>query len=214
MKVIIETHSSASVDVAPLEPSSFVSEFLEACATAGDRPVRLRVLDVGTGSARIPMALCARRREIEVLAVDRTVGVVRRAAENARRAGLETRIRFALADGQSLPFSDASCDAVISNGLVHHVANRVALLSEMLRVLHPGGVLFVRDSLRRADVDRIGQILRRSDPAGAPTAGRLQRFASAPLTMLEARALLNSAGLPAECLRRSGPLHWSLCGRL
>jgi len=172
------------------------------------------VLDVGTGSARIPMALCVRKREIEVLAVDRAAGIVRRAAERVRRAGLETRIRLALADGRSLPLSDRTCDAVISNGLVHHVADRAVLLSEILRVLRPGGLLFVRDSLRRPDADTIGEVLGRSAAAGARTAERSSRLAPAPLTMAQVRDLLKSAGLPAEWLRRSGPLHWSLCGRL
>ena len=103
---------------------------------------------------------------------------------------------------------------MISNGLVHHVADRVALLSEMLRVLRPGGVLFVRDSLRQADVDTIGRIFGRSAAPGERTAERSSRLDPAPLTMAQARDLLKSAGLPAEWLRRSGPLHWSLCGRL
>jgi len=200
------------MEVAALDTPSFVSELFEAWAAAGDRCGRLRVLDVGTGSARIPIALCAQRDEIEVVAVDRTAGVMRRAAEGVRRAGLETRIRLALADCRSLPLSDRSCDAVISNGLVHHVADRAALLSEMLRVLRPGGLLFVRDSLRRPDADTIGEVLGRSAAAGARTAER-SRLPSAPLTMVEARSLLKSAGLPSDWLRRSGPLQWSFCGR-
>ena len=47
-----------------------------------------------------------------------------------------------------MTFADASFDAVMSNSIVHHIPKPDDALAEMLRVLRPGGFLFVRDLLR------------------------------------------------------------------
>ena len=43
-----------------------------------------------------------------------------------------------------LPFRDAAFDAVLADGVVHHTARPAAALREAIRVLRPGGLLFVR----------------------------------------------------------------------
>src|SRR5262249_34882420 len=46
-------------------------------------------------------------------------------------------------DAHRLPFRDASLDGVISTALLEHVENPEAILTQMFRVLRPGGVLYV-----------------------------------------------------------------------
>ena len=50
-------------------------------------------------------------------------------------------MQFEVADVYALPFEDATFDAVFCHGLLEHLANPLAALGEMRRVLSPGGIL-------------------------------------------------------------------------
>src|SRR6185503_19522270 len=61
---------------------------------------------------------------------------------------LSNRIELLLADAKHLPFRDGSFPAVISNSIMHHIADPRSLLSEAIRVTAPIGLLFHRDLVR------------------------------------------------------------------
>ena len=69
--------------------------------------------------------------------------MIARARQKAARDGLN--IMFHQGYGQQLPIEDAAVDAVTISLALHHVAEAQVpdVLSEMLRVLRPGGVLLV-----------------------------------------------------------------------
>jgi ubiquinone/menaquinone biosynthesis C-methylase UbiE len=115
-----------------------------------------RVLDVGSGTGTLTMA--AKRRvgaSGQVCGVDAAVEMVARARSKAAAAKLEIEFRAAVAE--SLPFADASFDAVLTSLMLHHLPPdvREVALREMRRVLRPAGRLLVvefappRDVLRR-----------------------------------------------------------------
>ncbi|MDX6578146.1 MAG: hypothetical protein QOE96_4099 [Blastocatellia bacterium] len=58
---------------------------------------------------------------------------------------------FAISDGEHLPFADESFDVVYSNGVLHHTPDTADVVSEVHRVLRPGGqarvMLYHRGSL-------------------------------------------------------------------
>jgi SAM-dependent methyltransferase len=94
-----------------------------------------RILEVGCGMGT--MAMCWARAGATVTAVDLNSGAV---AETRRRFELEGLESSACeADGRSLPFDDASFDYVYSWGVLHHSPDLDRSLSELLRVLRPGG---------------------------------------------------------------------------
>jgi SAM-dependent methyltransferase len=63
----------------------------------------------------------------------------------------DMRADFVLGDGERLPFMDDSFDVVYSNGVLHHTPDTAQAVSEVHRVLRPGGIarvmLYHRNSL-------------------------------------------------------------------
>ncbi len=110
----------------------------------------LRVLDVATGSADIPVAIVkwARRQgiRIEVTAVDNNPIAVREAADFTRGF---PEITVAIADGFSLPFEDGSFDIVLCVKALHHFSEEeeVRMLKELGRVAAAGYIVM---DLRRS----------------------------------------------------------------
>jgi SAM-dependent methyltransferase len=114
-----------------------------------DRPLRL--LDVGTGAADIPRSLqrwLARHAiRLEIEAVDRRPQILDVARE---QVGERPDLRFARADGENLPYPDASFDIAHCSLLVHHLepGRATALLGEMARVSRIGVVVNDLDRTR------------------------------------------------------------------
>jgi SAM-dependent methyltransferase len=94
-----------------------------------------RLLDLGCGHGMA--SVVAARRGAAVTAFDLSPGYL---AEAARRAGAnDAAVSFLQADGERLPFADASFDRVWGNAILHHLdLGRAA--RELYRVLRPGGV--------------------------------------------------------------------------
>src|SRR5204863_5101343 len=109
------------------------------------------VLDLGTGTALIPIEFCRRSPRGDVVAVDAAAHMLAVARDNVRRAGFESRITLQLVDAKRMPFDDGSFPAVMSNSIVHHIPDPRAVFTEIARVVMPGGTIFVRDLLRPAD---------------------------------------------------------------
>ncbi len=103
---------------------------------AGVRPGQ-DLLDVGCGTG--VAAITAARTGARVCGVDLTPELLERARENSRIPNLE--IDFREGDAEALPFDDASFDVVLSQ-FGHMFAPRPNVaISEMLRVLRPGGTI-------------------------------------------------------------------------
>lgn len=68
------------------------------------------------------------------------------AAEQAVGAGY--KLELAHADAQHLPLPDESVDVVYCHQLLHHVRAQGAVLSQLRRVLRPGGMLLSAESCR------------------------------------------------------------------
>ena len=116
-----------------------------------------RVLDCAAGDGRflaLLAASCARYTEIVAVDPDRD------ALDEARRSDLPRSVRFLRAAGEALPFASASFDtACISDGL-HHVRNPLKVLSELRRVVVPGGVIIISEILRAAVSDAAATAIR------------------------------------------------------
>ena len=102
------------------------------------RPAKgMRILDAGCARGRYARRLSA--AGAHVTGMDLTALFL----HDARRAILE--VDFVQATLRQLPFADATFDGVLCNGVLCHLADRKSALSEMARILKPGGTLLVID---------------------------------------------------------------------
>lgn len=183
---------------------AFVADFL--AAWDGRSPV----LDVGTGTAIIPVEFCRESAQGEVVAIDLSEHMLARARENVRRAGFEGRIRLERVSGQALPYPDGSFPAVMSNCIIHHIPEPRDCLAEMVRVAAPDATLFVRDLERPDDESELGHLVRVY--AGDANARQRKMFADslrAALTLGEAQALVAELGFEPEDVRQTSDHHWT-----
>lgn len=104
---------------------------------ADDRP--LDVLDVGCGPGELSFLFAREGHRVHGLDINEALIDIARA--RAAERGLD--VAFDVAGAEQLPASDRSQDIVVAPELLEHVPDWRACLGEMVRVLRPGGVLFV-----------------------------------------------------------------------
>lgn len=183
---------------------AFAADFLAAGLTAGE------ILDLGTGTAQIPIELCRQWPAARILAVDLSDAMLRLAARNVEAAGLTDSIRLDRVDAKGLPYSDGAFAAVISNSIVHHVPDPSGLLAEAWRVTARGGRVFFRDLFRPADEATLRRLV--ETYAGNENAHSQQMFADslrAALTVDEMRELVAALGCDPATVQATSDRHWT-----
>ncbi len=104
-----------------------------------------RVVDVGCG-AGIDSLIAARMvgPEGAVIGIDMTESMLEKARASAKTLD---NVEFLLGFGEELPVPDGWADVVISNGVVNLMPDKHEALTEMARVLKPGGRIQIGDIL-------------------------------------------------------------------
>jgi ubiquinone/menaquinone biosynthesis C-methylase UbiE len=103
-----------------------------------------RVLDVATGTARVPLLLAAQAWfDGTIDALDLTPAMLTRAQAKIDAAGLESLVALRQGDAGNLLWPDARFDLVISLEALEFFPRPRRALAEMARVLKPGGALIV-----------------------------------------------------------------------
>ena len=99
-----------------------------------------KVLDVASGTAGVALQLAA-RSEADVVGVDLTIGMLAQGHKNVEAAGMAPRVHLVVGRAEQLPFPDRSFDALTFTYLLRYVDDPQATLSELARVVKPGGAV-------------------------------------------------------------------------
>lgn len=111
-----------------LEP--YIREFAGFAESRGQR-----VLEVGVGLGADHEEFA--RAGADLFGIDLTERAIERTRERFRLLGLESNLQTA--DAEALPFADQAFDVVYSWGVLHHSPDTRKAISEVHRVLKPGG---------------------------------------------------------------------------
>jgi SAM-dependent methyltransferase len=107
-----------------------------------------RVLDIATGGGHTALAFAPHVRE--VVATDLTPQMLAAAARFITSQGV-ANVRFERADAEALPFPAAEFDVVTCRIAPHHFGDAARFVREVRRVLRPGGVLLLVDTIAPDD---------------------------------------------------------------
>ncbi|MCU0658496.1 MAG: methyltransferase domain-containing protein [Polyangiaceae bacterium] len=210
-EVMDDEHEAAAYDA--MDHGGVNRRFVEDLLAQG--PDLRAVLDVGTGTALIPIELLRQAPGSMVLAVDLASSMLSLGRENVKRAGFEAAILVEEADAKQLPHGDGAFSAVLSNSLLHHLPEPRQALAEMLRVLAPGGLLFVRDLVRPHDEDHLQQLVQLHAASDAPPQRKLfEDSLRAALSLHELQALASDLGLDPSCCSLTSDRHVTLLARV
>jgi ubiquinone/menaquinone biosynthesis C-methylase UbiE len=110
---------------------------------AGSAPQAGAVLDVGTGPGVLLVEIARRRPDLQLTGIDLSADMVAAANRNLSRFG--ARATACVGDVADLRFPDQSFDLIVSSFSLHHWDDPESAISELARVLRPGGRLHVYD---------------------------------------------------------------------
>lgn len=100
-----------------------------------------RVVDVGSGTGHLAVAVAERWPHCEVVGVEPAPGFVEAARSRADADGISPRVQFELGEAGYLPLDDGSVDAALSLLVLNFVPDAGLAMAEMRRVTRPGGVV-------------------------------------------------------------------------
>lgn len=158
-----------------------------------------KVLDLGCAGGFMAEALA--RRGAVVTGIDPAAAAITSARAHAEAEGLS--IRYDEGAGESLPYGDASFDAVVCVDVLEHVSDLSAVLAEVRRVLKPGG-WFLFDTINTgwiawlvvvAGAERVLRLL----PHGTHDPAKF-------IDSLELRTRLSTLGFDVDRFRGLGPV--------
>lgn len=109
------------------------------------------ILDIGCGAGGIDIALCQRHGAGYVTGIDVEDPVLDRARACIAAAGLTPQIGVVKVAPGPLPFPPGSFDVVFSKDSIVHIPDKHALMTEVFRVLKPGGWFLASDWLIGTD---------------------------------------------------------------
>jgi ubiquinone/menaquinone biosynthesis C-methylase UbiE len=107
----------------------------------------MNLLDCGCGPGSITTDLAQHVAPGLTVGIDNDPSEVERATQRAAELGIST-VSYKTASVYELPFEDGTFDAVYCNAVLDHLSDPVAAITEMYRVLKPGGVAGIRTADR------------------------------------------------------------------
>ncbi|POZ62797.1 class I SAM-dependent methyltransferase [Chromobacterium alticapitis] len=159
------------------------------------------LVDIGTATAVVPVRLAADPvfKDWRFIGLDLDETMLDGGRPRIAELGLDGVIELKVGDAQNLPFADDSLAMAVSRATLHHLPDKLKSLTEMYRVLQPGGIGLVHDMRRDVSPALLEKFTQMRAAVGYPPTHVEEK-----VTLDEARALVAEAGL-ADCCAVSSP---------
>lgn len=118
------------------------------------------VLDLGCGPGDVTARFARAFPACVIDAVDGAENMLQHARQRMQREGLASRVRLIQAYLPRNALAEKPYDGIISNSLLHHLANPSVLWQEIARHAKPGTKVFVMDLLRPETPERAQELVR------------------------------------------------------
>jgi ubiquinone/menaquinone biosynthesis C-methylase UbiE len=172
------------------------------------------VLDLGTGTAQIPIQLALLNPELDITAVDLAQQMLVLAKRNLAAAGVSDRVRLEVRDVKTTGFAKGHFDLVICNSVIHHLPDPVPLFREIARLLGPETGLLVKDLARPESERQLADLVNTYAGSGTPYQQKLfSESLRAALTVPEVEVACNNAGLGPVSVTRVSDRHYCITRR-
>lgn len=169
------------------------------------------VLDLGTGSARIPILILERNPKLKIIAVDLSENMLKVGKLNVDKNNFSSNIKLEIVDAKKLPYPDNYFDAVVSNSLMHHIPDPLPVLKEINRVLKSKAGILIRDLIRPESLNRVEELVQQYAADCDEHQKKLFRDSLlASFTIDEIKLLIEQSGIEDSIVIQSSDRHWSI----
>lgn len=105
-----------------------------------------KVLDIATGTGDLAIQFAKQLPNASIIGLDLSEGMLNVAREKIAGTDLEKNLSFMKGDSEALPFEDNSFQAVTVSFGIRNFENLEKGLSEILRILTPGGIFVILET--------------------------------------------------------------------
>jgi cyclopropane fatty-acyl-phospholipid synthase-like methyltransferase len=173
-----------------------------------------RVLDLGCGTADVTVRFARAYPSVHVHGVDGAPAMLHEGVKLVRAAGLEDRVVLELVRLPSPALTGAAYDAVISNSLLHHLADPDVLWATVGSTARAGTPVFVMDLCRPSSTENAQRLVDTYAAGESPVLREdFYRSLCAAYTSEELRAQLHTARLDGLRVQPAGDRHLLVWGR-
>ncbi|ATF88786.1 MULTISPECIES: class I SAM-dependent methyltransferase [Burkholderia] len=150
------------------------------------------IADIGTATGVVPVRLAAdpAMEGWRFIGVDLDPAMLDEGRPRLKTLGIEQRVELRVGDALELPFADGELTMAVGRATLHHLPDKAKSLTEMFRVLHPGGVALVHDMRRDAPQHLLDRFTAMRAAADYPPTHVEEK-----ITLAEAHELVAEAGL-------------------
>ena len=160
----------------------------------GDRPVE-RLLDVGTGTARLllKVAVLEPFKKTKCVGTDYFQDMIDVGLRAVAESGVGN-VELFVDDAHRQKFPDDTFDVIISRSTIHHWSNPQMALSEVFRVLRPGGCAILHEPRRDPNPEALKVSNENRKKVGVENNRLDEKY-----TIAEVEEFLRSAGILGNC---------------
>lgn len=166
-----------------------------------------RAVELGSGLGDIAVGMVRALPGLHLIAVESSAALLRLARR--KQGVMHTNVAFVGGDAAATGLPGQSCDLVLAHGLVHRLADPLALFAEVARLAREDAAIYICDLRRPETPEALGRAGGDTDEPWSERQHQQFRAAmQAALRVDEVRTLCAAAALTSVEVRACGEHHW------
>lgn len=169
------------------------------------------IIDLGTGTARIPILITELNPRLKIIATDLSKNMLEVGKKNVSKSKFKDNIVLLPVDAKHLPYPDHFFDGVISNSLIHHIPDPLQVFKEINRVAKSTATIFLRDLIRPDNEVQLNDLLLKyASDCNEHQRNLYKDSLFASLTIKEVEQFIRESNITRCIVYQSSDRHWSV----